>query len=845
MVKNTRAKKAVSMQHRLSPLAVLTALMFHSIPVWCSSDAIEFNTDVLDVKDQKNIDISQFSRAGFVMPGNYQMDIHINKQVVTDQPVIYMAPADDAKGSVVCLSPDQAKLLGLKEEFQNKLVWWNKGQCLDVNSLKGMQVKGDLGTNSLYLSIPQAYLEYTAENWDPPALWDDGVAGVLFDYNLNGTRNRPQSGAATTDISGNGTTGANFGPWRLRADWQAQKNSGGDSNSSSEGTSWDWSRFYAYRALKSLHAKMTMGEDYLNSDLFDNFRFGGVSLESDDNMLPPNLRGYAPEIVGVAKTNAKVTVKQQGRVIYETQVASGPFRIQDLNDAVSGKLDVTVTEQDGSTSTFQVDTASIPYLSRPGSVRFKAAAGKPDDSEHHSQGPVFGTGEFSWGINNGWSLYGGLLGAGEYNEASVGIGRDLLFLGAISFDVTRSNAQLDDGTHSGNSYRLSYSKRFDDYDSQITFAGYRFSEKEFMSMDNYLDARYGSSDSYSDKEMYTVTFNKQFKDLGVSLYLNYSHQTYWDSPADDRFNVSLSKYFDIGKFKDVSVNASLYRSVYQGTVDNSFYLSLSLPLSDKSSMGYSGQAGGDSSSQNLSYNKTIDNNNNYSVSAGLGSENNASFNGFYNHTGDKAKMTATAAYAAGDYSSAGASISGGLTATAHGAALHTIGGPGDTRLMVDTGGVEGVPVQGAGSPTHTNYFGKAVISGINSYYRTDASIDVANLSDDVEAIKSVTQATLTEGAIGYRKFDVLAGEKMMALIRLADGSVPPFGATVENSDQRETGIVNDNGMVYLSGMTPNAKMTVAWDGKQQCEIQLPKVLKTENSDGSAANLLLPCVESVN
>ena len=138
-----------------------------------------------------------------------------------------------------------------------------------------------------------------------------------------------------------------------------------------------------------------------------------------------------------------------------------------------------------------------------------------------------------------------------------------------------------------------------------------------------------------------------------------------------------------------------------------------------------------------------------------------------------------------------------------------------------------------------------MISGINSYYRTDASIDVANLSDDVEAIKSVTQATLTEGAIGYRKFDVLAGEKMMALIRLADGSVPPFGATVENSDQRETGIVNDNGMVYLSGMTPNAKMTVAWDGKQQCEIQLPKVLKTENSDGSAANLLLPCVESVN
>ena len=47
-------------------------------------------------------------------------------------------------------------------------------------------------------------------------------------------------------------------------------------------------------------------------------------------MLPPNLRGYAPEVTGVAKSNAKVIISQQGRVLYETTVAVGPFRIQDL-----------------------------------------------------------------------------------------------------------------------------------------------------------------------------------------------------------------------------------------------------------------------------------------------------------------------------------------------------------------------------------------------------------------------------------------------------------------------------------------------------------------------------------
>ena len=113
--------------------------------------------------------------------------------------------------------------------------------------------------------------------------------------------------------------------------------------------------------------------------LFDSWRFTGASLASDDWQLPPRLRGYAPEVRGIARTNAKVIVSQQGRVLYESTVASGPFRIQDLSSAVSGQLDVRVEEQDGSAQTFTVETATIPYLTRPGQVRFKMAAGRPSD----------------------------------------------------------------------------------------------------------------------------------------------------------------------------------------------------------------------------------------------------------------------------------------------------------------------------------------------------------------------------------------------------------------------------------------------------------------------------------
>lgn len=82
-------------------------------------------------------------------------------------------------------------------------------------------------------------------------------------------------------------------------------------------------------------------------DIFDGFNYVGGSVSTDDQMLPPNLRGYAPDISGVAHTTAKVTVSQMGRVIYETQVPAGPFRIQDLGDSVSGTLHIRIEEQNG------------------------------------------------------------------------------------------------------------------------------------------------------------------------------------------------------------------------------------------------------------------------------------------------------------------------------------------------------------------------------------------------------------------------------------------------------------------------------------------------------------------
>lgn len=803
---------------------------------------IEFNTDILDVNDRANIDLSQFSRPGYLMPGEYRFTVFLNKHSLPEQTVFYYSPDDQPEESLACLSPTLVEQLGLKPDLLSTLQWWHQGQCLSLSSLPGTEVKVDLAASALYISLPQAYLEYTAENWDPPARWEEGLPGALFDYNVNAQVGQQTRGGQRTNMStsGNGVAGVNLGVWRVRADWQLRldKQQGQGTTSSL-----DWTRYYVYRAIKSLGAKLTFGEDYLASDIFDSFRFTGLSLITDTNMLPPNLRGYAPEITGVAKSNATVIVSQQGRIIYQTQVAAGPFRIQDLNDALAGELNVEVKEQDGSIQTFTVNTASVPYLTRPGQLRYKLAAGRPTDWRHHVSGETFASGEFSWGVNNGWSLYGGGIAAENYASAAVGIGRDLLMFGALSFDITHARSRLKglteigDKAYRGSSYRLSYSKRFDAYNSQVTFAGYRFSEQGFMSMSEYLDAQTTGVRQYNSKEMYTISYNQQFPEIGLSAYLNYYHQTYWDQPDNDRYSISLARYFDIGKWKNISVNLTAYRNQYRATKDDGVYASLSVPWGEKGTLSLNSSWNKNDNTQRASYYDRIDERSNYQLSTGW-SRSGALVSGYYTHDGNLAQVNANATYQQDRYRSAGLSFQGGFTAIEKGVVMHRNNRLGGTRLFVETDGVPDIPLRGYGPIVRTNRFGQAVLTDVNSYYRNQVSVDLNTLPEEAQVAQSVKQGTLTEGAIGYRQFEVVAGHSAMALLRLANNSTPPFGAQVFNARGQQVGMVGDEGSTYLTGLNANDILQVRWDDNVQCEITLPSALP--DNDTLLSNWLLPC-----
>ncbi len=125
------------------------------------------------------------------------------------------------------------------------------------------------------------------------------------------------------------------------------------------------------------------------------------------------------------------------------------------------------------------------------------------------------------------SLYGGLLLSGDdYHSAAMGIGQNMLWLGALSFDVTWASSHFDtQQDERGLSYRFNYSKQVDATNSTISLAAYRFSDRHFHSYANYLDHKYNDSDAQDEKQTISLSVGQPITPLNLNLYANLLHQT--------------------------------------------------------------------------------------------------------------------------------------------------------------------------------------------------------------------------------------------------------------------------------------------------------------------------------
>ncbi|MGG5837558.1 fimbria/pilus outer membrane usher protein, partial [Huaxiibacter chinensis] len=676
----------------------------------------------------------------------------------------------------------------------------------------------DFTTMTLQLSIPQAAIAGHARDYIDPSRWDDGIPVLFADYSFSGTQNEDEYRNTTSNQYLNLRSGANLGGWRLRtySTW----------SESEDESHWDTINTYAEHDIDALKAQLTAGESSTRGEVFDSLQYRGVNLVSDEEMLPYSQRGYAPVIRGIASSNAEVSVRQNGYLIYQQNVAPGAFEISDLFSTTnSGDLEVTVKEADGTEHRFTQPLSSVAVMQRPGQMKYEFTAGRyRADSGSEQNEPDFVQGSLIYGINNILTWFGGLTVSKDYQAANSGAGIALGTFGAISADVTVANARLDDGSQSsGQSWRLLYSGKIDATDTHFTLGSYRYSSSGYYS---FADANQKVEHDDDDDLMFRYNKRNRIQASisqtlsGVSLYLNGYQQDYWGTSKKERsvsaglntvwagvsFHLAYSYSKTYGEESDrmVSFGFSLPLSKWLPRAWSSYNLSNSKHGYTQQNLGLSGTLLDD---QRLSYSlqQSHSNHDGNDTSSLYGSYRSqyANINAGYFSSSDRAQQLSYG-------------VNGAIVAHPHGVTLaQPLGGQ---FAIINTNDAAGIRFQNQRG-IQTDWQGNAVIPSLTAYQENRIRIDTTSLPEDVDSSDTAVTVIPSRNAAVMARMDAHVGYRLLITLTRPDGKAVPFGALATTTGTPVlSGIVDDSGVLYLAGVKETTELDVKWghESNQHC-----------------------------
>lgn len=834
-----------------APKSLLMSFFFTS---GAQAIEVEFNSAFLP-----DVDLSLYQTGNPVMSGQYRADILLNDQLTFRQ-TIQINSQENGRNPVVCitrsllqqLGVNVAKLLAKAEASTNE-------ECQSLpNIIPDASADFTPDNHILNISIPQAFLLRTARGHVNPELWDQGITAALFSYQLNSYRNRTSRGNDDSAFGGL-TAGFNVGSWRFRhkgsISWQ--RNVANDysflhAHTESEDAALEnqlttnsinnnQSRFnyrstnsYLQRDVAALKSQLTLGESNTSGEIFDTLPYRGIQLASDDRMVPLSMRGYAPVIRGVARSNARVTISQAGNLLHQTTVSPGAFIINDLYAiGYGGDLHVTVLEADGSEHSFIVPYASVSQLLRPETMRFSLTAGEYHNnfSEQHAK---LLQGTLQYGLNNTFTIFAGAQFSNYYTATLGGLAFGTP-IGAMAIDITHAETKLAADVPKGQSIRLSYSKNFHSTGSNFTLAAYRFSKRNFLDFNNAMQLLHGESKGFDTswqtptRSRLSLTANQDMGGWGQLAVSGYT-QRYWNRAKSDlQYQFSYSN-----QYKHLSYSFSANRNRTEtGKMENNLMLAINLPLDFSAGSAFrpqlTAQIGRDPYGHfrqhaSLSGNTGEERQYNYSASIsrdGASNSNNTALSGQY--TGAHSMLSASLGHGKG-YTSMSLGASGTMVAHAGGITLSPYHG--ETMALLSAPGAKGARVMGYSS-LRLDSKGNALIPYLRAYELNEVGIDPRGSSVNVELTETSQQVVPRAGAVVHLRYGTSQGRALLLSVRLEDGSVLPFGAAVTDSEGNPVGMVGQGGQLYARIKPETLHLLSNWGSKahQQCLLVLPPATK--------------------
>lgn len=774
----------------------------------------EFNLRILELDTplENTSTLKNFINDNGLLAGSYPTTIMWDRDVLDTRTLTYML-SDDKQHLLPELTKADLREYGVKVDTIPDLKELDdEAYVRDISHfIENARYDYDQDNQTLKLVIPQIYRDRAVAGAINPKFWDDGAPAAWTSYQFSGSQQHYSSGKTSSTWLGL-ESGMNLGAWRLR-----------NNSTWSDTSGWEAIASTLQRDIKTLKSQLEMGQTYTNGELFDSVQMTGVKLETDTAMLPVSQQGFAPVVRGIANSDAKVTIKQNGYTIYQTNVSPGPFEIRDLSQVTSGAdLEVTVEEADGSEHSFIQASASVPVLQREGGFKYSLAAGRYRGNEGEDE-PIFAQGTAIYGLPYGVTAYTGALGASLYHALLLGLGADLGHFGSASVDLTAARTAFDDGRDdaSGLSWRAQYSKDIPDTDTTVTLASYRYSTSGFYTFQEAIDQR----DSEIDDGIYTyrrtnnrrsrmqLNLSQRISDWG-SAYLNGYQQDYWDMDGHERsVSAGLSS-----SWRDItwSISYNLTRTPDADT-DRQMALTVNIPFSkwlpDSWATYSANTASGGFVSHQVGLGGTAleDNKLSYNLQQSYANQNTGyggSLSGRYRGASGEVGMGYSYG---GDNRQWNYSAQGSIVAHEHGV---TLGQPvRDAFAIVHIKDGDNVKVQN-GRGISTDRFGNAIVPSLTAYRHNVITVNTQD-REDIEIAAATQDIVPTKGAAVSANFDAQVGQRALFTL-LFHGKSVPFGAIV--SLENATTIVGDDGEVWLTGLQDAVFLKVQWgDGSdQQC-----------------------------
>ncbi|HFZ1748453.1 TPA: fimbria/pilus outer membrane usher protein [Klebsiella oxytoca] len=822
--------------YKHSPVLTILLISFSTNAI--AEDYFDPSLLEADFVNNEKIDLSIFSRPGGGLEGEREVSIYVNDSFYTRDTLFFK------NGSSGSLEPEFPKVFFDRLLAQQYLPNSSENYISTEEFVKQVPysvVKFEQATSRIDIIVPQAYLVSDINMKSDPQSWNKGVNSLLIDYQLSGNKNRTHTNS-TKNIYANSDVGVNVAGFRFRTSLNYMSFSTESLDNKVNKDSLKFYSTYLERDIGELRSTLRLGEQNTRGMILDSFNFIGGKIFSNDEMLSDRLRNYTPTIRGIANSQAIVTVTQNDRIILQKNVPPGPFELSDYSlSGYSGDLHVRIKETDGSEHGFIQPFSTLPEMKREGVYGYEISVGHYDNSgadKYYSNTP-FMYGAWSRGFNHGVTSYAETVQSEKYQLIGVGSTLSLGEYGAVSGDWSVSRAEKNNKNHTGQSYGFKFSKNKIDTGTTVTLATYRYSTKDFYSFNDYV--------SKSDNENYfqenklrnriSLNISQSLWDYG-SLSLSASQQDYWSGGIKSR-TAALSHNFGWNRVY-FSTSMSLDQATRKnGRQSNNKAWGIYANIPFKNIIGDR-----DKTNSTLSYGSYKTNHNiqnivtltgavpetktQYRLSTGWGNvKQNSNKSISLNWDGDMVKgaagYTSSGNSKIVDYNMSGSAVfypwklALGADRVINGAAI------------VETEGVSGIKVRQGGE---TSLFGTAILTSIQPYTENRFDIEAQDLPDDVVVSNTSKTIIPEKGSIIPIKYKIYKGKQVVFNLKQNNGTSLPFGAVVSliDVDNENTGIVDDEGRVYLAGLPQKGKLRSTWGYNKSCEVAYD--LKEERKEKS-------------